>query len=53
MAAERPLSFYAYGLGDTRGWDLPATHAGVLDALAAFGLPVCEHRAVVAGAPTA
>jgi DNA ligase (NAD+) len=50
MAAERPLSFYAYGLGDTRGWNLPATHAGVLDALAAFGLPVCEHRAVVAGA---
>jgi DNA ligase (NAD+) len=50
MAAERPLSFYAYGLGDTLGWDLPATHAGVLDALAAFGLPVCEHRAVVQGA---
>jgi DNA ligase (NAD+) len=50
MAAERPLSFYAYGLGDTLGWNLPATHAGVLDALAAFGLPVCEHRAVVAGA---
>jgi len=50
MAAERPLSFYAYGLGETSGWGLPATHAGVLDALAAFGLPVCEHRAVVAGA---
>jgi DNA ligase (NAD+) len=50
MAAERPLSFYAYGLGETAGWELPATHGGVLDALAAFGLPVCEHRAVVAGA---
>ena len=50
MAAERPLSFYAYGLGETRGWDLPPTHAGVLDALAACGLPVCEHRAVVQGA---
>jgi len=50
MAAERPLSFYAYGLGETRGWELPATHSGVLDALAAFGLPVCEHRAVVRGA---
>jgi len=50
MAAERPLSFYAYGLGDTRGWDLPATHSGVLDALAGFGLPVCERRAVVTGA---
>jgi len=21
MAAERPLSFYAYGLGETRGWN--------------------------------
>jgi len=50
MAAERPLSFYAYGLGETRGWEVPATHGGVLDALAAFGLPVCEHRAVVQGA---
>jgi len=50
MAAERPLSFYAYGLGATQGWDVPATHAGVLDALAACGLPVCEHRATVLGA---
>jgi len=50
MAAERPLSFYAYGLGETRGWTLPETHSGVLDALAVFGLPVCEHRAVVRGA---
>jgi DNA ligase (NAD+) len=23
MAAERPLSFYAYGLGDVAGWNLP------------------------------
>ncbi|MBI3094770.1 MAG: NAD-dependent DNA ligase LigA [Rhodocyclales bacterium] len=50
MTAERPLSFYAYGLGEARGRDLPPTHDGVLDALAAFGLPVCEHRAVVQGA---
>ena len=50
IAARRPLSFFAYGLGETEGWALPATHAGVLDAIAAFGLPVCEHRAVVRGA---
>ncbi|MBK6402954.1 MAG: NAD-dependent DNA ligase LigA [Rhodocyclaceae bacterium] len=50
MAAERPLSFYAYGLGETAGWPLPATHGGVLDALIGFGLPVCEHRVVVRGA---
>jgi DNA ligase (NAD+) len=50
VAARRPLSFYAYGLGATQGWALPTTHAEVLDALAAFGLPVCEQREVVQGA---
>ena len=50
MTAERPLSFYAYGLGEVVGWPLPATHSGVLDALAKFGLPVCEHRCVARGA---
>jgi DNA ligase (NAD+) len=50
LAAQRPLSFFAYGLGETSGWALPATHGGVLDALAEFGLPVCEHHAVVQGA---
>ena len=49
VAASRPLKFFAYGLGDVAGWEVPPTHAGVLDALAAFGLPVCEHRAVLAG----
>ncbi|MFW2454956.1 NAD-dependent DNA ligase LigA [Methyloversatilis discipulorum] len=49
IAAKRPLSFYAYGLGEVRGWTLPDTHAGVLDALSAFGLPVSEHRAVCSG----
>jgi DNA ligase (NAD+) len=50
IAARRPLSFFAYGLGDTGEWTPPATHAEVLDAIAAFGLPVCAHRAVVQGA---
>ncbi len=50
VAAQRPLSFYAYGLGETQGWALPKTHADVLDTLAVFGMPVCEHRAVVLGA---
>jgi DNA ligase (NAD+) len=50
IAAQRPLSFFAYGLGDVQGWTLPGTHSGVLDALAAMGLPVCADRAVVAGA---
>ena len=50
LAAERPLSFYAYGVGDTDGWSRPPTHSETLDALAAFGLPVCEHRVVASGA---
>jgi DNA ligase (NAD+) len=50
IAARRPLSFYAYGLGEVAGWTLPATQTEVLDALAAFGLPVCGHRAQVRGA---
>ena len=50
IAARRPLSFFAYGLGETDGWAVPGRHSGVLDALGEFGLPVCEHRAVLQGA---
>jgi DNA ligase (NAD+) len=50
IAAQRPLSFFAYGLGDVKGWVQPATHSATLDALAAMGLPVCADRAVVDGA---
>ncbi|MFN8849528.1 MAG: NAD-dependent DNA ligase LigA, partial [Inhella sp.] len=50
IAAQRPLSFFAYGLGEVAGWMVPARHSQVLDALAAFGLPVCADRAVVLGA---
>ncbi len=50
LAAQRPLSFFAYGLGEVRGWTLPETHSAILDALQGFGLPVCDERAVVKGA---
>ena len=50
IAAKRPLSFFAYGLGEVNGWELPATHSAVLDGLAKLGLPVNEERAVVQGA---
>ncbi|RZL09824.1 MAG: NAD-dependent DNA ligase LigA [Rubrivivax sp.] len=50
IAAQRPLDFYAYGLGDVDGWDAPATHSATLDALAAMGLPVSEERTVALGA---
>ncbi len=50
LAARRPLSFFAYGLGETRGWTSPVTHGAVLDALAKMGVPVSDERAVVHGA---
>ncbi len=50
ITAQRPLSFYAYGLGEVQGWLQPPTHSATLDALAAFGLPVCADRAVALGA---
>ncbi|MDO9075621.1 MAG: NAD-dependent DNA ligase LigA [Rubrivivax sp.] len=50
ITAKRPLSFFAYGLGEIRGWDQPSTHSATLDALAKLGIPVCADRAVVLGA---
>ncbi len=50
IAAQRPLSFFAYGLGAVSGWDEPPTHSALLDAIANFGLPVCADRSVAAGA---
>jgi DNA ligase (NAD+) len=47
---EKKLSFFAYGLGETRGWAQPPTHSGTLDAIAAFGVPVNADRRVVQGA---
>ncbi|HOX88437.1 MAG TPA: NAD-dependent DNA ligase LigA [Burkholderiaceae bacterium] len=50
ITAQRPLSFYAYGLGEVHGWALPASHSATLDALAAMGVAVSDHRATVQGA---
>ena len=50
QAAKRPLSFFAYGLGEIQGWELPATQSALLDALAGFGLPVSGERVVAQGA---
>lgn len=50
IAAQRPLSFFAYGLGDVQGWKIPATHGATLDALEQMGLPVSKERRVVQGA---
>jgi DNA ligase (NAD+) len=50
VTMRRPLSFSVHGMGEVRGWKLPARHSEVLDALGALGLPVSSERAVVAGA---
>ena len=50
MAAARPLSCYAYGLGQVEGWDVPPTQSSLLDALEKMGLPVNAERERVEGA---
>jgi DNA ligase (NAD+) len=50
VTASRPLRFFAYGVGEVEGLRMPATQAGLLEALAELGLPVCEAREVVTGA---
>jgi DNA ligase (NAD+) len=50
ITAQRPLHFFAYGLGETQGWTLPPTQSALLDALGRLGLPVSEDRRVVRGA---
>ncbi|WP_083492591.1 NAD-dependent DNA ligase LigA [Cupriavidus sp. HPC(L)] len=50
ITARRPLSFFAYGLGELDGEPRPATHEALLKRFAALGLPVCAERDVVKGA---
>jgi DNA ligase (NAD+) len=51
LAAQRPLSFFAYGLGEVAGWrDAPASHSATLDALAVMEVPVCGERITGLGA---
>ncbi|WP_429202840.1 NAD-dependent DNA ligase LigA [Massilia sp. UYP11] len=49
ITSERRLRFFAYGVGQVEGADLPATHSGLLDWFEALGLPVAKERKVVAG----
>ena len=53
IAADRPLSFFAYGTGDLavpEGQTLWTSHHGLLMQLKAWGFPVAEQTAVVQGA---
>ena len=49
LAAARPLSFFAYGLGEVSGWTLPLSQSALLDALAELGVPVNADRRLVSG----
>lgn len=50
VTAQRMLSCFVYGIGETAGWTVPATHSELLDALQRFGFPVCEERITGLGA---
>jgi DNA ligase (NAD+) len=49
LTAQRLLSFFTYGLGESKGWEVPARHSELLDALQRFGFPVCAERIVGLG----
>jgi DNA ligase (NAD+) len=50
ITAQRPLAFYAYGVGEVQGGRLPEKHSAQLAQLAAWGLPVSPLTEVVQGA---
>lgn len=50
MSAKRRLSFYAYGIGQVDGGELPATHSATLAQLREWGFPVSDLCQVVEGA---
>jgi DNA ligase (NAD+) len=49
ITANRPLTFFAYGLGAVDGMPVPLTHSAVMDLLATFRLPVARERSTVSG----
>ncbi|WP_428736188.1 NAD-dependent DNA ligase LigA [Thermomonas sp.] len=49
VTAQRPLSFYAYGIGQVEGGALPDTHSATLARLREWGLPVSDLATVVHG----
>jgi len=50
MTAQRPLHFFAYGIGETRDFVRPETQSALLDVLESFGIPVSADRRVAHGA---
>ncbi|PWV59463.1 NAD-dependent DNA ligase LigA [Plasticicumulans acidivorans] len=50
ITAQRRLSFYAYGLGEVQGGELPQRQSALIARLRDWGLPVCEAQRSVSGA---
>ncbi|WP_440975136.1 NAD-dependent DNA ligase LigA [Pseudoxanthomonas winnipegensis] len=50
ITAQRPLAFYAYGVGEVEEGALPDTHSGTLQRLREWGVPVSDLSQVVEGA---
>jgi DNA ligase (NAD+) len=50
ITAQRPLSFFSYGIGRLEGIEMPDTHSALLDWYGELGLPVCAEQDVVEGA---
>ena len=50
LIRKRPLDVYFYGLGETRGWKLPARHSESLQQLSEWGLKISPLLKVVDGA---
>lgn len=49
ITANRPLTFFAYGLGAVEGMPVPPTHSAIMDLLSAMRLPVARERSTVTG----
>lgn len=49
ITAQRSLRFFAYGIGNLEGAELPASHRDLLEWYRQMGIPVCEEKANVRG----
>ena len=49
MTAQRSLRFFAYGIGDLVGAELPQSHRELLTWYQNLGIPVCAEHAIVRG----
>lgn len=49
LAAERPLHFFAYGIGAVEGFASPTSHGAMMDWLELLRFPVSKERRVVKG----